>query len=219
MKLTAIFFLSLFVLYGFCLPYRSKSYSVWFLANHVNQNRAKILARFFTTIKIIYCSIEAQIVQELEENSASWSASKAGLQTMGVLPRYVIDAGLIFGIVVFAIYTGNSSNQDGLLGIIGFTGSLAYAILKLIPFIQQAYLTLVSVIGARASAQEILNLVVSIGKSAVRSVSADHLTDSIKKIKVDDLYHVPLKQWMAFELVSEIEYSYWQVGYRENLAR
>ena len=36
----------------------------------------------------------------------------------------------------------------------------------------------------------------------MRSVSADHLTDSIKKIKVDDLYHMPLKQWMAFELVS-----------------
>ena len=203
-KLTSILFLSLFVLYGLLFSIQIKKVTRFGSSQTTaNQNRAKLLSRFFYDHKNnLLFNREAQIVQELGENSDSWSASKAGLQTMGVLPRYVIDAGLIFGIVVFAIYTGNTSNQDGVLGIIGFTGSLAYAILKLIPFIQQAYLTLVSVIGAQASAQEIMNLVTSLGESAVRSISADHLSDSIKKIKVDDLYHVPLKQLMAFELVS-----------------
>lgn len=167
-----------------------------------NKARSIHISSFFYDLKNnLVQNKSLDTLETVELNSKEWATSKSTLQTMGIVPRYFIDTLLIAGVIIFTFNFASSDNTESLFNTMGLSAAFVYAILKVIPFVQQLYLTSVSVLGALTSAEVLVNEFEKMQVNKFIKPPFEMIKQNIQKIDISNLFHVPLNKKINFQIL------------------
>ena len=168
-----------------------------------NKARAIQISSFFYDLKNnLIQNKSLDILETVELNSKEWATSKSTLQTMGIVPRYFVDTLLIAGVIIITLNFSSSDDAETLFNTMGLSAAFIYAILKVIPFVQQLYLASVSVLGALTSAEILVNELEKMQVNKLIKPPFEMLKQNIQKIDISNLFHVPLNKKINLQILN-----------------
>ena len=158
------FQVTMFVMLSICLIYYLKLR----LSNEILiKNSQNISDKSIKSLKIINESVggirdvlvnklQGFYIKELETNEKELKVALISNQFIGMMPKYILESsGMILILVISTLMVIGGKDKNN---VITSVGVLIFAIQRLIPIMQQLYISITQIKGARQSLREILDL-------------------------------------------------------------
>ena len=158
------FQVTMFVMLSICLIYYLKLR----LSNEIlKKNSQNISDKSIKSLKIINESVggirdvlvnklQGFYIKELESNEKELKVALISNQFIGMMPKYILESsGMILILVISTLMVIGGKDRNN---VITSVGVLIFAIQRLIPIMQQLYISITQIKGARQSLREILDL-------------------------------------------------------------
>jgi ABC-type bacteriocin/lantibiotic exporter with double-glycine peptidase domain len=184
-------FLFVFVVYaGFFFVFKNFILKIGQIRVKANQQRFKILAEAIGGIKEVkFRNLENHLLKIFELPSKQFSNNKGLSQIIAQIPRFFIEALVFSGLILFLLF--RIKHEDGVLSALPVVSLYAYAGLKLMPAIQQAYSLFTTLKFTGPALDNLLNDFASLKKNdqyLISDVYEIHFNDEIKLINIKYKY-------------------------------
>lgn len=155
-------------------------------ANKSRYHLTQEMTSGFKEVKLM--GLEDLYIKRFSKSASHWAGSSSLRQVIGELPRYLLEGltiGVLLGIVLYLLIT----NDGNLVAIIPTLGVFAFAALRMLPAVQQAYYSISAVRSGQAVLDNICKEYFEASNNIVdrNELSADKIMKMDNKIELKDV--------------------------------